>query len=155
MEVLLAGYNVDSAVLEELKKTSPERNDITPETLSASYARISRDPRSVEELRAAARAEVEKARRSNRNIIFKMGHHSVAEHAVFNFDIIGISRLAVEELEKFRLCSFTEKSQRYIKLENGFLLPEENKKHQTERKTRTDQISLLPHGILRFCSPGI
>jgi len=128
MKVILSGYNVDSTVIEELKKTSPPRDDITPETLSASYARISRDPRSVDELRAVARTEVQRAKRSNRTIIFKMGHHSVAEHAVFNFDIIGVSRLAIEEIEKFRLCAFTEKSQRYIKLKDDFVLPEEVKK---------------------------
>ncbi len=125
MRVLLAGYNLDSTVIEELKAHAPPREDVTPETLSASYARISRDPRSVDKLRTAARAEVEKARRSNRSIIFKMGHHSVAEHAVFNFDIIGISRLAIEEIEKFRLCSYTEKSQRYIKLEDDHIIPDE------------------------------
>ena len=125
MRVLLAGYNVDSAVLEELKKNSLPREDVTPETLSASYARISRDPRPADELRAAARAEVGRTRRSNQTIIFKMGHHSVAEHAVFNFDIIGVSRLAIEEIERFRLCSFTEKSQRYITLGEDFVVPEE------------------------------
>ncbi len=127
MHVILAGYNVDREVIEELKKSSPSREDVTPEILSASYARISRDPRPVNELRAVARAEVEKARRSNQNIIFKMGHHSVAEHAVFNFDIIGVSRLAVEEIEKFRLCSYTEKSQRYITLKDDLFIPEEIK----------------------------
>jgi flavin-dependent thymidylate synthase len=96
--------------------------------MSAAYARISRDPRSVDVLRAVARSEVERARRSNRTIIFKMGHHSVAEHAVFNFDIIGVSRLAIEEIERFRLCSYTEKSQRYVKLEDEFLFPEEIQK---------------------------
>jgi flavin-dependent thymidylate synthase len=125
MRVILAGYNVDSAVLDELKKNSPPREDVTPETLSASYARISRDPRPADELRTAARAEVDRARRSNQTIIFKMGHHSVAEHAVFNFDIIGVSRLAIEEIERFRLCSFTEKSQRYITLGEDFVVPEE------------------------------
>jgi flavin-dependent thymidylate synthase len=132
MRVLLAGYNVDSAVLEELKKTAPPRQDVTPETLSASYARISRDPRPVDELRAAARAEVDRARRSNEAIIFKMGHHSVAEHAVFNFDVIGISRLAIEELERFRLMSFTEKSQRYITLGADFVVPEEVRRARRE-----------------------
>jgi flavin-dependent thymidylate synthase len=127
MRVILAGYNVDSTVIEELKKACPQRDDITPETLSASYARISRDPRPIDKLRAEARAEVERARRSNQNIIFRMGHHSVAEHAVFNFDIIGVSRLALEEIERFRLCSYTEKSQRYVTLKNDFVLPEEIK----------------------------
>lgn len=127
MKIILAGYNIDAEVIEDLKKHEPERQDITPETLSAAYARISRDPRPVNELRAIARAEVERARRSNQNIIFKMGHHSVAEHAVFNFDLIGLSRLAIEEVEHFRLCSYTEKSQRYITLDGDYVLPEEIK----------------------------
>jgi flavin-dependent thymidylate synthase len=125
MHVILAGYNVDADVIGELKRLAPGRADVTPETLSAAYARISRDPRPVDELRRAAREEVERARRSNQAIIFKMGHHSVAEHAVFNFDIIGLSRLAIEELEHFRLCSYTEKSQRYITLREDFVVPEE------------------------------
>jgi len=125
MKVILAGYNLDAEVIEGLKRGENKRNDITPEVLSASYARISRDPRPIDELRAAARSEVGKARKSNRNIIFKMGHHSVAELAVFNFDVIGLSRLALEELERFRLCSYTEKSQRYQTLEDNYLIPRE------------------------------
>lgn len=127
MRVILAGYNVDTEVLEDLKKSSRPRSDVTPETISASYARISRDPRPVDELRKVAREEVEKARKSNSAIIFKMGHHSIAEHAVFNFDILGVSRLALEELEKFRLCAYTEKSQRYQKLEDDYIVPDEIK----------------------------
>jgi flavin-dependent thymidylate synthase len=134
MKIVLAGYNLDSTVIEELKRCSPRRDDVTPETLSAAYARISRDPRSADVLRAVARTEVERARRSNRTIIFKMGHHSVAEHAVFNFDVIGVSRLAMEEIERFRLCSYTEKSQRYIKLEDDYFIPEEIKQSGHEEE---------------------
>jgi len=124
MQVNLAGYNVDAEVLAELTK-GQDRQDVTPETISAAYARVSRDPRPIPELRQVARQEVEKARRSNSTIIFKMGHHSIAEHAVFNFDLLDISRLALEEVEKFRLCSYTEKSQRYQKLENSYVVPDE------------------------------
>jgi flavin-dependent thymidylate synthase len=124
LEIILAGYNVDADVLNELAGT-PGRDDATPETISAAYARISRDPRPVNQLRRSALKEVEKARKSNRSIIFGMGHHSVAEHAVFNFDIMGVSRLAIEEIERFRLCSYTEKSQRYIVLEDEFIMPDE------------------------------
>jgi len=133
MKVLLAGFNVDADVVAELRRSAPERADVTPETLSAAYARISRNPRPVDELRAEARAEVERARRSNQTIIFKMGHHSVAEHAVFNFDLIGLSRLAIEEVERFRLCSFTEKSQRYIALGDDFVIPAEVRRAGLER----------------------
>ncbi len=122
MKVILAGFNVDLDALKEYKKKDIV---LTPESISAAYARISRSPKPVDSLRQESCEEVAKARRSNRTIIFEMGHHSVAEHAVFNFDIIGISRTAIEELEKFRLCSYTEKSQRYVTLKGDFVVPEE------------------------------
>ena len=124
MKVVLAGYNVDAGVLKELEEKTGKRDDLTPEVLSAAYARISRDPRYIDEIREDARREVEKSRRSNSTIIFKMGHHSVAEHAVFNWDIMGVSRYAMEEVEKFRLSSYTEKSQRYITLKDDFVIPD-------------------------------
>ena len=125
MKILLAGYNVDDNLIRELREKSALTRDITPETISAAYARISRSPKPVNELRADALTEVDKARKSNRNIVFEMGHSSVAEHAVFNIDVIGVSRLLVEEIEKFRLCSYTEKSQRYVLFDKDFVVPEE------------------------------
>jgi flavin-dependent thymidylate synthase len=127
MQILLAGYNLDYDLIRELKEKSRFPDDLTPETISAAYARISRSPKPVDELRSDARAEVDKARKSNRNIVFEMGHSSVAEHAVFNIDVIGVSRLLVEEIEKFRLCSFTEKSQRYVLFNDDFVIPKEIK----------------------------
>lgn len=62
-----------------------------------------------------------------------MGHHSVAEHAVFNFDIIGVSRLALEEIEQFRLVSYTEKSQRYVTLKGDYVLPPEIKDSESQK----------------------
>ncbi len=52
-----------------------ERDNWTPETLSAAYARISRDPRPVTDLRGVAREEVDAARRSNETIIFGSAMH--------------------------------------------------------------------------------
>ncbi len=154
ISVRLAGYNVDAellrdvvSVLQELERESQEgdparaasilRNlgehvrsnlaaeTFTPETISAAYARISRDPKHVTELRRAARFGVTRARKSNESIIFGLGHASVAEHAAFNFDVSGISRLASEELQSHRLLSFTEKSQRYITISADYVVPPE------------------------------
>jgi len=125
VKVILAGHNVDYEVIRECRASLEGEERLTPETLCAAYARISRNPLPVDELRSAARSEVEKARRSNQTIVFGMGHSSIAEHAVFNIDILGVSRLIVEEIEKFRLCSYTEKSQRYIRLEDDFVIPQE------------------------------
>lgn len=122
MRVILAGYNID---LDALKN---KKSILTPETFSAAYARISRSPKSIPELRAIANQEIVKTRAQNKRIIYEMGHHSIAEHAVFNFDIIDISRLAVEHLESHRLNSYTEASQRYIQWSSKFVVPQEIKK---------------------------
>lgn len=134
LQVILAGMNVDTQALDEAKTRLEYGNDfgalntlskLTPETISASYARISRDERPIPELRNIARKEVEDARKINKNVIFTMGHKSIAEHAFFNIDIMGLSRRAVEELERKRLQSYTEKSQRYITLKGDFVIPPE------------------------------
>lgn len=111
---------------------------LTPEVLSAAYARISRDPKSIPELRRAAREGIARARKSNEAIIFGMGHASVAEHATFNFDILGLSRLATEDLQAHRLVSFTEKSQRYITASDEYVLPEELKAIGWEDRFRSE-----------------
>lgn len=134
MKVVLAGYNVDAGILSRAREREGE--GVTPEVLSAAYARISRDPRSAGSLRADALREIEKARRSNERIVFGLGHASVAEHAVMNFDVAGISRLAVEEIERFRLASFTEKSQRYIRLGRDLVVPPEVRGARAEKAFR-------------------
>lgn len=148
VEVKLAGINVPLQILHELEdlanelKTSSESDEsklsyashklnelaekFTPEILSAAYARISRRPFDVNELVEEALRNVPKARESNEAIIFGMGHHSVADHAIFNFNITHASRLLVEEIEKRRIgVGYTEKSQRYITLEGDFVKPKE------------------------------
>jgi flavin-dependent thymidylate synthase len=138
MKVILAGYNID---LEGLKE---ENTLLTPEVFSAAYARISRSDKDIPELRAIARKEIQKAREQNRRIIYEMGHHSIAEHSIFNFDIIGISRRAVEKLEAHRLVSYTEASQRYIKWSRNYLVPRELKKSSLlslYEKTIKEQLS--------------
>ena len=86
-KVILAGYNVDAEVLADIVKSAEGDSDLTPETLCAAYARISRDARPVDELRQIVVADVAKTR-CGMKIVFGLGHHSVAEHAVFNFDLI-------------------------------------------------------------------
>ncbi len=126
MKVKLAGYNIDSSIIEKVRTTEGLKGlPLTPETVAVAYARISRDSSPVTELRKKSIEDVEKARKSARNIVFEMNHQSVAEHAVFNFDILDISRLCVESLEWHRLCSFTEKSQRYQELVGDYVLPKE------------------------------
>ena len=51
--------------------------------------------------------------------LYESGHHSVFEHIYFTFKIEGISRACSHQLVRHRMCSFTQRSQRYCD-ENGF-----------------------------------
>jgi thymidylate synthase (FAD) len=51
--------------------------------------------------------------------LYKNGHHSVFEHIYFTFKIEGISRACSHQLVRHRMCSFTQRSQRYCS-EEGF-----------------------------------
>jgi len=120
MKVNISGYNIDKELIDKLQ--SPLA---TPELISASYARISRSNKSIADLRKEAMMELEKARKTNTNIIFSMGHSSVAEHSVFNIDLSGISRALTELVEHSRIASFTEKSQRYVTFNKDYVVPPE------------------------------
>ncbi len=130
MKVTLAGATID-------RRFWKEDRAATPETISAAYARVSHSPRELSVLRDEAVKEVDKARASNERIIYKMGHSSVAEHAVFNLDISDCSRLLVEFIEHHRLATYTERSQRYVFFgKKTFVLPDELKGSDLEGEVK-------------------
>lgn len=47
--------------------------------------------------------------------VIKSGHESVLEHASATFRITNVSRALTHQLVRHRLCSFSQKSQRYVK----------------------------------------
>ncbi len=52
------------------------------------------------------------------------GHHSVIEHASFTFSVKGVSRTLTHQLVRHRIASYSQQSQRYVKLdEPTFVTP--------------------------------
>ena len=51
--------------------------------------------------------------------LYRNGHHSVFEHIYFTFLIEDISRACSHQIVRHRMCSFTQRSQRYCS-EDGF-----------------------------------
>lgn len=63
------------------------------------------------------------------------GHTSVAEHASFTFSIEGISRTCSHQLVRHRIASYSQQSQREIKLnEEEFVTPPEIKSNPRAKK---------------------
>jgi thymidylate synthase (FAD) len=48
--------------------------------------------------------------------LWRSGHHSPFEHAVFTFGVDGLSRVASHQLVRHRMASYSQQSQRYVKM---------------------------------------
>ncbi len=58
--------------------------------------------------------------------LIDIGHHSVFEHISFSFGIEGVSRVLSHQLVRHRIASYSQQSQRYVRLDNtfSFIVPE-------------------------------
>ncbi len=89
-----------------------------PEKIVAQSARLCYSALSVEDLEEKLTNE---SITKLINKIMKLGHYSVLEHATFTFAIEGISRVTSHQLVRHRLASFSQQSQRYVKInKEGF-----------------------------------
>jgi thymidylate synthase (FAD) len=52
--------------------------------------------------------------------IISIGHHSVLEHVELNFAVEGVSRVLTHQLVRHRIASYSQQSQRYVKLDETF-----------------------------------
>jgi thymidylate synthase (FAD) len=58
-------------------------------------------------------------------MLIERGHYSVLEHATATFAVSGVSRACTHQLVRHRLCSFSQKSQRYVsEREAAMVVPE-------------------------------
>ena len=63
-----------------------------------------------------------------------IGHESPLEHVTFTFAIEGISRVTTHQIVRHRLASYSQQSQRYVKLEQfEYIMPPEIEKDSYAR----------------------
>ena len=114
--------------------------NLPPEVRAVLFAYYSRSPKSLKETLAEVLEETgeysesslglqsleEKAAKFHEKWVVGYAHSSVAEHAVLSLGIENISILATKALEDNRLCSYTEKSTRYVEFDKDsyFKAPE-------------------------------
>lgn len=68
-----------------------------------------------------------------RNAI-KVGHTSTLEHAVFTFSVKGVSRALTHQLVRHRIASYSQQSQRFVRLTNqDYVTPESIMKNDNYR----------------------
>lgn len=69
------------------------------------------------------------------NMLINMGHESPLEHVTFTFGIEGISRSCSHQIVRHRIASFSQQSQRYVKLDQfEYIIPPEIEKIEEAKK---------------------
>ena len=84
-----------------------------PETVVASAAKLCYSPVGVEEITQ----NLTKEKTENFvNMLMDIGHESPIEHVSYTFAVEGVSRVLTHQLVRHRLASYSQQSQRYVKL---------------------------------------
>ncbi len=97
-----------------------------PEKTVAQSARLCYSSRTIQEI--VEGTDEEKQDKLIKKIM-RLGHYSVLEHVCFTFGIENISRVASHQLVRHRIASFSQRSQRYVKVgkEKQYIIPEKIK----------------------------
>jgi len=73
--------------------------------------------------------------------VIKLGHLSVLEHAVATFAINGGSRAFSHQLVRHRMCSFSQRSQRYVSERHfGYVMPPSIQKNDEAKEVYEEAI---------------
>jgi len=73
----------------------------------------------------------------------KLQHLSIFEHAYFTFYIDGISRVTSHQLVRHRIASYSQQSQRYVKLKGGIVIPLSIQKQENVEKIFLSNLILV------------
>ncbi|RKD33814.1 FAD-dependent thymidylate synthase [Thermohalobacter berrensis] len=99
-----------------LLKYTPE-----PEKLVASAAKLCYSPVGIDEIEEKLDKEkIEKFL----DMLMGLGHESPVEHVNFTFAVEGVSRVLTHQLVRHRIASYSQQSQRYVKLDQfEYIIP--------------------------------
>jgi thymidylate synthase (FAD) len=87
--------------------------------------------------------------------IIKMGHTSVLEHASFTFGVEGVSRVTSHQLVRHRIASYSQQSQRYVKLKKEFVAPPAVSRNRKMARRFKEFIAGIHDFYEELCGAGI
>lgn len=102
------------------------------EKLVSSAAKLCYSPVGIEEIEESL--EIDKVD-GFLNMLMNLGHESPIEHVSFTFGVEGVSRTLTHQLVRHRIGSYSQQSQRYVKLEQfEYIIPPEIEKDEEAKK---------------------
>ena len=90
---------------------------LNPELVIATAGKLCYSPSNIDDL---MEKQTDESIERFVNMITSIGHGSVLEHTSFTFGIEGVSRSLTHQLVRHRIASYSQQSQRYVKLDETF-----------------------------------
>ncbi|SHH53079.1 thymidylate synthase (FAD) [Anaerosphaera aminiphila DSM 21120] len=107
-------------------------NTPNPEEVIAQAAKLCYSAVGVDEIREKMTVE---NRDKFLNMLMSFSHASPLEHASFTFAVEGVSRTLTHQLVRHRIASYSQQSQRYVRLDNfEYIIPPEIAKNEEALK---------------------
>ncbi|RVU55064.1 FAD-dependent thymidylate synthase [Anaerosphaera multitolerans] len=111
-------------------------NTPLPEEVIAQAAKLCYSPVGVDEIK---KTMTEESRDKFVDMLMSFSHASPLEHASFTFAIEGVSRTLTHQLVRHRIASYSQQSQRYVRLDNfEYIVPPEIEKNEEALKIYQD-----------------
>jgi thymidylate synthase (FAD) len=118
-----------------------------PDELVAAAARICYSDVTASDLLERESAQLSKGLLAE---LRRSGHHSPFEHASFTFAVEGLSRVASHQLVRHRVASFSQQSQRYVRMdEPGAVVLPPTVAARSEAKVIFEQQAKAAHEVYR------
>lgn len=108
------------------------------EKLIASAAKLCYSPVGIEDIEdSLEESKVD----SFLKMLMELNHESPIEHVSFTFGVEGVSRTLTHQLVRHRIASYSQQSQRYVKLDKfEYIIPPSIEKNELAKKIFTDQM---------------
>ncbi|MCK4717339.1 MAG: FAD-dependent thymidylate synthase [Thermoplasmata archaeon] len=134
-----------------------------PERICCAAAKLTHEPEEkdfVEMMDGMSRGHMERVL----GYVLMQQHESVVEHASFTFYVEGVSRALTHQLVRHRVASYSQQSQRYVRLENfSYIVPPKLEGGGRERFEKTmerlaedydELLELVPPEDARYLLPN-
>lgn len=122
-----------------------------PDVVVGAAARSCRSQKAADELMKEGREKL----LASLNICVKHSHQSVVEHASFTFSVEGVSRACTHELVRHRIASYSQQTQRIVKLEEKYVTPSSISKNKEANVTYCRMMDLAWKTYAEFINSGI
>ncbi len=87
--------------------------------------------------------------------VYERGHESIFEHISFTFAVRDVSRVLTHQLVRHRIASYSQQSQRYVKIEQDYVVPPSIEKNEKAKELFLKEINSIWNVYSKLIKLGV